>query len=92
MNREELTAIVYFFKVREIFSFPNLDGNLNPHQYLDMDKFTDINGNPYKLYNGTKVYRYRHGYNVLIKGQVDSKDRSLFTAVLKQAWLDYNGM
>lgn len=85
-----MTAIVYFFQLRQIFSFPYVDGPLSL-QYLRMENLTDVNGNQYKLYNGTKQYRYSHGFNLLIKGQVDPKDRNQFTAAMKQAWLDYNG-
>lgn len=91
-NRESLTAIVYFFKVREIFSMPIMDEKYNYIQYINLDKLTDVNGNQYRLYNGTKQYRYKHAYNLLIDGQVDPTDRSQFTAALKQAWLDYNGV
>lgn len=91
-NRESLTAIVYFFKVREIFSMPIMDEKYNYIQYINLDKLTDVNGNQYRLYNGTKQYRYKHAYNLLIDGQVDPTDQSQFTAALKQAWLDYNGV
>lgn len=91
-NRESLTAIVYFFKVREIFSMPIMDEKYNYIQYIKLDKLTDVNGNQYRLYNGTKQYRYRHAYNLLIDSQIDPTDRSQFTAALKQAWLDYNGV
>lgn len=91
-NRESLTAIVYFFKVREIFSMPIMDEKYNYIQYIKLDKLTDVNGNQYRLYNGTKQYRYKHAYNLLIDGQIDPTDRSQFTAALKQAWLDYNGV
>ncbi|XP_052686989.1 uncharacterized protein LOC128166095 isoform X1 [Crassostrea angulata] len=89
-NGESLTAIVYFFKVREIFSMPIMDEKYNYIQYIKLDKLTDVNGNQYRLYNGTKKYRYEHAYNLLIDGQIDPTDRSQFTAALKQAWLDYN--
>ncbi|XP_062576750.1 uncharacterized protein LOC134238644 [Saccostrea cucullata] len=89
-NGEPLTALVYYFQVRQIFSYPNQDGNLNYLQYMRMENLTDINGNQYKLYNGSRQYRYRYGYNLLIEGEVDPRDGNQFTALIKQAWLDYN--
>ncbi|XP_061181618.1 uncharacterized protein LOC133190156 [Saccostrea echinata] len=89
-NGEPLTALVYYFQIREIFSYPNLDGNKNYLQYMRMENLTDINGNQYKLYNGSRQYRYSYGYNLLIEGEVDPGDGDQFTALTKQAWLDYN--